>query len=85
MVEPQLEVEAKLVIMSEGPQVVTDEIALLTSISGWTLTDRRSVATRDIYFDLPTRSLEEQGIALRLRSMADVMLIAVKGPEIGVG
>ena len=85
MVEPHLEVEAKLVILSEGPQVVTDEIALLTSISGWTLTDRRSVATRDVYFDLPTRSLEERGVALRLRSMADDVLIAVKGPEIGVG
>jgi len=85
MVEAHLEVEAKLVVMAEAPRVVTDEVALLTSICGWTLTDHRSVAIRDVYFDLPTRSLEERGVALRLRSTADDVLLAVKGPEIRVG
>ncbi|MEJ2238089.1 MAG: CYTH domain-containing protein [Gemmatimonadales bacterium] len=76
-----LEIEAKLVILSESPREIALAIGQLDALGEWLLRKRRPVAVRDTYFDVADDALGKLGIALRLRRSADECLITVKGPE----
>ena len=85
MTTSHLEVEAKLVILSDAPETVADEIARLESLGGYQLRRAGSVTAHDLYFDTPDLQLESRGLALRMRSIQSRQLLTLKGPEVTVG
>jgi len=85
MTTPHLEVETKLVILSDAPQAIADEIARFESLGGLLLRRIESVTVNDLYFDTPDLQLERRGIALRVRSIQARQLLTLKGPEVNIG
>ena len=85
MTTSHLEVEAKLVILSDAPETVADEIARLESLGGYQLRRAESVTAHDLYFDTPDLQLESRGLALRMRSIQSRRLLTLKGPEVTIG
>jgi len=74
------ESESTLVILSEHPEAVADEIAGLTSIGSYLLLPQGSTMIHDIYFGVSDRELIKQGLALRVREIGTTRLITLKGP-----
>ncbi len=61
------EVEWKLAIIDENPADVLERVSTLTELAGLRLDPTQGRAIRDVYFDLPDRSLTAQRVALRYR------------------
>jgi inorganic triphosphatase YgiF len=80
-----LEIETKLVILSDAPEAIANDIARLESLGGHQLRRAESVTVRDLYFDTPDLQLESRGLALRMRSIGSRLLLALKGPEVSIG
>ncbi|UCD24929.1 MAG: CYTH domain-containing protein [Gemmatimonadota bacterium] len=85
MTEPLSEVEAKLVIQSDSPHEIADEIASIGSLGGIALRTVEPVTVRDVYFDTPDRQLESRGLALRVRTIETGRLLTLKGREVKLG
>jgi inorganic triphosphatase YgiF len=79
---PHREIELKLVIVSDSPQSVYDEIGELKIIAGYTLEAQPDVTIRDRYLDGPDCAFRNRRWALRLRTVAGKRLIALKGPAV---
>jgi hypothetical protein len=78
-VASQVEIETTLAVCSESPERVVREIANLTEVGRCLLTPGPDVAIRDVYLDLPDRSLRSHGFGLRLRLVDGDQLITLKG------
>lgn len=81
-----MESEAKLVICSEQPQLVVEQLAALSSIAGYRLLPQDSEPIHDIYFDTPDAQLRQQAMSLRVREIgpaagADSYRLTLKGPQ----
>ncbi len=74
------EVEATLVIASETPAVVAEEIAGLDGVGPYRLEWRGVEELRDVYLDTADEQLRDLGLALRLRRGDGGWRIALKGP-----
>jgi len=85
MTTSHLEIETKLVILSDAPEAIAEEIARLESLGGHQLRRAESVTVHDLYFDTPDLQLESRGLALRMRSIQSRQLLALKGPEVTIG
>lgn len=79
------EIEATLIIWSETPQVITEQIASLTSIKNYRLLPQDSKTINDSYFDTPDHALQTQKLALRIREIDGTYWITLKGPSRPVG
>jgi inorganic triphosphatase YgiF len=75
------EIEATLVIRSEKAQIVANEIANLDSIGDYRLLPQNPEKIHDLYFDIPSRALQKQKLALRVRGIGTDRWIALKGPS----
>jgi len=85
MTTAHLEIETKLVILSDAPEAIADEIARLESLGGHQLRRAESVTVHDLYFDTTDLQLERHGLALRMRSTQSRQLLTLKGPEVTIG
>jgi adenylate cyclase class IV len=76
-----IESEITLLLCSQDPEAIADEIAGLKSIAGYLLEDKGSQMIRDVYFDTSLNpSLQERKLALRLRQInSDTLKITFKG------
>jgi len=77
----QVELEAKLAVVSQDPRVLASEISELTEVGEFTLVPRSDTRIRDIYFDTADGRLAALRINLRLRLSDDQTLITVKGRD----
>ena len=75
-----LEVEAKLVIISESPWEIVSGLNELGLIGKFALAPIHKLHFKDFYFDLHDRSLTKRKWGLRLRRQEDGAKIALKGP-----
>lgn len=75
----QVEIETTLALCSESPDRLVGEVANLTKVGPYSLTPGPDVAIRDVYLDLPDRSLRSLGFGLRLRLVDREQLITLKG------
>ncbi|MFQ6102203.1 MAG: CYTH domain-containing protein [Anaerolineae bacterium] len=73
------ESEAALIIRSENPRAVARQVAGLTSIAGYRLLPRGSMAIHDVYFDTLNHALQTQELALRVREIGAAHWITLKG------
>jgi inorganic triphosphatase YgiF len=73
--------EIALVILPDGPDVVSQEICRLTELGGYRLRKAPLIVLRDMYWDLPDRDLGARRIALRLRMTDDRTWVTLKGPS----
>lgn len=78
------EIELTLVLCSETPEAVADEVAELTDIGAYRLRPRPEMAIHDVYFDLADRSLSAHELGLRLRVVDGCGLITLKGKAEGM-
>ncbi len=76
-----LEIEATLVICSEKPQAVADQIAALTRIGNYPLLPQDPKAIHDLYLDTPDRALQARELAVRIREVGRLHWITLKGPR----
>jgi inorganic triphosphatase YgiF len=74
-----LEIEAKLLIVSQTPRRVVAALESLGHIAAYKLRPCPSTTLRDIYLDLPDGTLRQRGYALRLRHGGSRWLLALKG------
>jgi uncharacterized protein YjbK len=74
------ESESTLVILSEHPEAVADEIAGLTSVGSYLLLPQGSTMIHDTYFGVSDRELIKKSMALRVREIGSTRLITLKGP-----
>jgi hypothetical protein len=74
------ETETTLVIQSESPRLIANDIAALPSIGGYKLLSRGSLAMKDVYLDSIDELLESRQAGLRIRKIGHEILIAFKGP-----
>jgi inorganic triphosphatase YgiF len=75
------EIEATLVICSDSPKRVLQELSSLNSLAGFGLVHLEPILMGDTYFDTASADLGSRMIALRLRTVDDQAWIALKGPE----
>jgi hypothetical protein len=75
----QVEIETTLAVCSESPDRMVGEVANLTEVGPYSLTPGPDIAIRDVYLDLPDRSLRSLGFGLRLRLVDGDQLITLKG------
>ena len=61
------EVESTLIIVSDDPQKVTQNLSRLTELVGLNLVPEAPKDIRDLYFDTPDHQLENELLSLRLR------------------
>jgi inorganic triphosphatase YgiF len=80
-----MEIEATLIIRSEKPEQVAGEIADLNSIEDYRLLPQDSIEIYDRYFDTSEHALQSQRLALRIREVDGVHLIALKGSSETIG
>jgi hypothetical protein len=85
MLVESTEVEAKLVVLSENPGSIADQIADLSSIAFYRMVNPGSELICDLYFDTPGSALDTQGLALRVREAGDRCMLAIKGPSKMIG
>ncbi len=81
MTEAKTEKEITLVICSETPELIAEQIGRLTEIDEFTLRSAGNLFMKDSYFDTHDRALKSHGWALRLREIEGGHLIALKGPS----
>lgn len=74
------ELEAALIIRSDTPRRLAEQISELTSIAGHRLHPEPPQPIRDLYFDTPEHALASKHVALRLRTIGDRVLVTLKGP-----
>lgn len=75
------EIEASLVIWSENPEIVAEQIASLSSIQDYQLLPEDSRTIHDRYLDTSDIRLGIQRLALRIREVGVTQLITLKGPS----
>ena len=75
------ELEAALIIRSDAPCRLAEQISTLTSIAGYHLQPEAPQPIHDAYFDTPQRALAAKHVALRLRTIGSLRLLTVKGPS----
>jgi len=75
-----LEREATLIVCSDRPEVVCQEVARLTAIGPYKLVPGEQRLLEDQYFDTPDRKLTTKKWGLRLRRIGSNLWIALKGP-----
>jgi hypothetical protein len=73
------EIEATLIICSEDPQTIADQITDLTSIGNYQLLPQDIQIIHDLYFDTPDHVMQAQKIALRVREIGARRWVAIKG------
>ena len=73
------EVEATLIICSDTPDRVVDEVGALTSVAGYRLEPQPSALINDYYVDTPNGALHQKGVTLRLRQVGSTPLLTLKG------
>lgn len=73
------EVEAGLRVTPGGGEEVATAVAELEEVAGRRLRRRRPQDLLDVYLDTPGRSLEADGVALRLRRRGDRWVVGFKG------
>lgn len=74
------EVEAKLVIRSDRPREVAEEIASLIAVGRFRLLPRGTLSLRDSYFDTGDEDLRRAGASVRIRAVDGEWWITLKGP-----
>lgn len=79
------EIEATLIIWSETPQVIAEQIARLNSIGNYRLLPQDSKTIHDLYLDTPDHALQNQKLALRVREIGATRWITLKGPSRPIG
>ncbi len=75
------ELEAALIIKSDAPRRLAEQMGSLTSIAGYRLHPEPPQPIRDLYFDTSERTLRAKHVALRLRTIGSLHLITLKGPS----
>jgi inorganic triphosphatase YgiF len=75
------ELEAKVIICSENPQLVAQDIARLISIADHQLLPQGPETIHDWYFDTLEGALHAQKLALRVREIGANRWITLKGPS----
>jgi hypothetical protein len=75
------EIETKLVVLTDEPQLFMDELAARSSFCEYRLTSSKVRVFKDTYYDTGARSLLGKGIALRTREMEGSMLFCIKQDE----
>jgi hypothetical protein len=75
------ETEATLLICSEKPRALADEIARLRRIGFYRLGPTSTVTIRDLYLDTHSKVLGSNRWALRLRTVGARRSITLKGPS----
>jgi inorganic triphosphatase YgiF len=78
--EIPLEREATLLICSDRPETVYQEIASLTAIGAYKLVPGNARLLEDHYFDTPDGKLTAKKWGLRLRRIGNDLWITLKGP-----
>ena len=73
------EIEAALVIWSENPQMVANQIADLTVIGNYRLLPQDPQLIHDLYLDTPDYALQTQQLALRVREIGTTRWLTLKG------
>jgi CYTH domain len=79
--EIPLEREATLLICSDRPETVYEEIASLTAIGEYKLVPGKPQLLEDHYFDTPDTKLMDKKWGLRLRRIGNDLWITLKGPS----
>lgn len=79
--EIPLEREATLLICSDRPETVYQEIASLTAVGAYKLVPDKPQLLEDRYFDTPDRKLSARKWGLRLRWIGPKLWITLKGPS----
>jgi len=80
------EVETTLLIQSERPREVAEQIAALEGLGPYRLLTRSDLTIRDVYVDLENNSLRSYGLGMRLRTVGGQTLVTMKGkPKHGPG
>jgi inorganic triphosphatase YgiF len=79
--EIPLEREATLLICSDRPETVDQEIAGLTAIGQYKLIPDEPQLLEDLYFDTPDAKLMAKKWGLRLRRIGTDLWITLKGPS----
>jgi inorganic triphosphatase YgiF len=76
------EIETTLVIISNNPLEIVNQISALKSISPFNFWEKKSLNIKDIYFDtFRAKDLKKIGLALRIRKINSKDLITLKGPS----
>jgi inorganic triphosphatase YgiF len=73
------EVEIKLLIVSDIPAQLADQIAALRRLGNYILVERNEERLHDIYWDRRDGRLSAERIALRLRTVGSETFITLKG------
>lgn len=76
--QDSIEREITLVVSSETPRGIIDQISLLRSIGRYRLVPRNSETIHDFYFDTPDRLLANQLLALRVRRVDTNFFLTLK-------
>ena len=79
--EIPLEREATLLICSDRPETVYQEIASLTAAGAYKLVPGKPQLLQDHYFDTPDAKLMAKKYGLRLRRIGSDLWITLKGPS----
>jgi len=84
-----IEVESVLIICSDNPREIVDQIANLPSIGNFWLPLKAKQKIHDLYFDTSDRALRAKRMALRLREIEvdgrnKKCLLTFKGPSISI-
>ncbi len=79
MGEQNREVEAKLVIRSDRPRSVAEEIASQAVVGRFRLLPRGTLALQDTYFDTRSEDLRRAGASVRIRAVDGARWITLKG------
>jgi inorganic triphosphatase YgiF len=77
--EDNLEVELKLSVIGDDPGALLDEVAELRQLGSLRLGPTGDHQLRDVYWDLPDRSLRTRRLSLRLRQIDDRTVFTAKG------
>ena len=76
------ETELKLIICSDSPQSLYEEISRLTVIAGYDLSTQATLRLRDRYLDTNEGAYSRKRWALRVRNSESDHFIAMKGPAV---
>ncbi len=74
------EEELTLLIVSETPEAVVEDVARLTRMDGFSLIARETRIIRDVYYDRSDGLLSRKGWVLRIRDVNSELLVTLKGP-----
>src|SRR5205823_10485936 len=77
--QDHVEVELKLTVVSDNPDIVLDRVAQLGRVGPYALGPASDHRLHDIYWDLPDSSLRAQHLSIRLRQIDDRLVFTAKG------